>query len=203
MKNIHCQLFLAISLILTSCGSDKLSNRKAENIIEDCLEKEPEKRTVTIRTDRVSLVAEALENYKSLADEGFIDLEPLHNNAKKPKKLSNDPLDKWRYESKLKEYNSLYKNAYTVKLTNKAQKYIDEALENSKTVTMKTHAYEVDEVLEVQEIPSMNVASVKVRFKPTDITPFSILLRKDIDEFLVKDINMARTSNGWKYCDNF
>ena len=63
--------------------------------------------------------------------------------------------------------------------------------------------YAVDEVLEVREIPSTNSAEVKVRYKSDNLTPFASLSRKDPSDFLIKDIKMTKTSNGWKFCDNY
>ena len=49
----------------------------------------------------------------------------------------------------------------------------------------------------------MNGAKVKVQYEADDITPFAVLSPKDPAEFWIKDLNMKKTSNGWKYCDDF
>lgn len=195
---------LILALFICSCGSDNLSNSKAEDIISDCLEKEPILRTVTIRLNKNRITGDELTKYEKLKKDGFLKMESLKNNIKKPiKKKSDDPLAQWRYEAELRNYNRNYKNAYNLKLTREAEKHIENAPENSNSVKMKMFRYEVDKVLEVQEIPAMNKAKVKVQYKAVDITPFASLSRKDPAEFWVKDITMTKTSNGWKYCDNF
>lgn len=195
---------LLLALLICSCGSDNLSNSKAEDIISDCLEKEPIQRTVSIRLNKNKIAKDDLTKYEELKKDGYLEMESAKNNVKKPvKKKSDDPLAQWRYEAELRSYNRNYKNAYDVKLTDKAEKHIETAPEKSNLVKMKAFRYEVDKVLEVQEIPAMNTAKVKVQYKAVDITPFAVLSRKDPAEFWVKDITMTKTSNGWKYCDNF
>lgn len=202
MKNL---LLLLVSLAILSCGSDNLSNSKAEDIIEDCLEKTPEKRTVMLNIDQIVFGTdeERLKKYQKLEEDGFIEMKLIDTKAeiKKPN-AKNDPLAQWRYEAEMRRAER-NKNTYNVKITNKSKKYIDDAPEGRNWITMKTFIYEVDKVLEVQEIPAMNAAKVKVQFKAEDITPFAILSAKDPTEFWVKDVNMTKTSNGWKYCDNF
>ncbi len=187
-----------------SCGSDELSNRKAEELISKCLEKDPKikKRThtVTIQTEGFVMLDNDLEKYQELEDKGFIELK-AQARPKKPK--GNDPMVQLRYERELRRYNRTYKNTYDIKITQKGEKYIDETLENQTNVKIKNHFYELDKVLEVQEIPSQNRATVKVQFHPVDLTPFSILYDKDPSEFWITDVKMFKTSNGWKYCDDY
>lgn len=195
---------LLLALLICSCGSDNLSNSKAEDIISDCLEKEPIQRTVSIRLNKNKITGDELIKYEELKEDGYIEITSTENNVKKPVKgKSNDPLAEWRYEAELRRYNRNYKNAYDIKLTDKAENHIETAPEKSNSVKIKAFRYEVDKVLEVQEIPAMNTAKVKVQYKAVDITPFAILSRKDPTEFWVKDITMMKTSNGWKYCDDF
>ena len=75
--------------------------------------------------------------------------------------------------------------------------------EKGGNVIAKAFTYEIDEVLEVQEIPSLNTAKVKVKYQIGDRTPFAIFYPKDPQEFWIDDLKMDKTSNGWKYCDTF
>ena len=203
---MKCLKALLIILVLYSCSSDNLSNSKAEKIISECLEKEPLQRSVSIQLNNTQISGDNISKYEKLKEEGYIEMTSTKPNLTKPVKKGNDPLAEWRYEAELKRYHrnlDRNKNNYDIKITKKAKKYIENATENSDWVKTKTFKYEVDKVLEVQEIPSLNSAKVKVRYKATDITPFAVLASKDPAEFLVKDLNMTKTSNGWKYCDNF
>ena len=175
MRNLKFIGLIIILLISVSCSSDGLSNRKAEKIKKECLKEKPLKRSVTIRLEAIYLKGEDLEIYRKLESDGFLEIKD----------------------------NKSYRDGYDIKITKKARKYIEEAPENMKKIKMKSHVFEVDEVLEVQEIPSLNSATVKVRFEAKEITPFSILYVRDPAEFWIEDYTMKKTSNGWKYCDNF
>lgn len=202
-------LLLTIIIAISSCGSDQLSNSKAKNIISDCLEKEPIQKIAVIYLNNTRIDDKNRAKYEKLADDGFIEMVSKKTAKPKPVKKKynlNDPLEKWRYEAALKLYErelQRNKNTYDIKLTSKAQKYIENAPENGNLVKLKTFTYEVDKVLEVQEIPAMNAAKVKVQYKADDVTPFAVLSSKDPSEYLIDDLNMIKTSNGWKYCDNF
>lgn len=184
MKNL---LLFIISIMFFSCNSENLSNSKAENIISSCLEKKPLQRNVPLTIGKATFSAqdfdvELLQKYIKLKEDKYINMEIIKEFTKG-----------WRKGTK--EFN--------IKLTEKAMEYMQEVPENGKTAYAKTFRYEVDKVLEVQEIPSLNSAKVKVQYKAVDITPFAILSRKDPSEFWIEDLKMTKTSNGWKYCDNF
>ena len=105
----------------------------------------------------------------------------------------------------IKETKTGYRKGkeFEVKLTEKALEFMEKVPENQGAAEAKTYKYEVDEVLEVHETPSTNTALVKVNLKATDITPFSILSSKSPSDFWVQKLKFTKTSNGWKYCDNF
>ena len=172
-------------MIITSCSSDKLSHSKAEDIISDCLDINPEQRKAFLQLGKITFTDNAydtalFEKYKTLEDDGMLNLEFI-------KEIN-------RY-GKRKEYN--------VTLTKKAGIYIENLPEQGSSGTFKSFKYVVDDILEIQEIPAENRAKVKVQFKAVDITPFAILSKKDPAEFWIKNIRMVKTSNGWKHCDNF
>lgn len=189
--------------IIASCGSDNLSNSEAENLISDCLEIAPLQQSAYVKINTAQFTKEEnqeIAKYENLRDEGYLEMALIKKEVKKSTK-SNDPLEQWRIEAENRR-QSRY-TEYTIRLTEKSIEFILEASENSNRVLVKTFKYEVDEVLEVQELPAMNTAKVKAKFVAEDVTPFSILSRKDPSEFLVEDVQMNKTSNGWKYCDNF
>jgi hypothetical protein len=161
-------------------------------------------RSISFRINKVTLRDQKLEKYKALKEGGLIDIKPIKSKKPLPKKnKDDDPLVTWQKEAQIRRYNREHKDAYQVKLTKKAEKYIVEASENSSYIRIKTHSYTVDKVLEIQEIPAENSARVKVKYKSIDVTPFVTLSNADPSEFLVKDIKMTKTSNGWKFCDNY
>jgi len=183
-------LIILFSLPLISC-SDNLSNSKAEKIISKCLDQKPEQRSVAISLRKKVYSEQSkkdLAKYQQLQEEGFLEIKPV----KKDDAGSNDPITKWRNQF----------DEYDISITKNGEKFINKASENSEIVMMKTFRYEVDKVLEVQEIPAANSAKVKVQYKATDITPFASLSNKDPSEYWVKNRTMKKTSNGWKYCDN-
>ncbi|MEW4923526.1 hypothetical protein [Algibacter sp. 2305UL17-15] len=184
MKNYIALLALAITI--SSCGSDNLSNSKAKDILKECLEKSPEQRTARITIGKATFRdrdydKELLQKYKTLLDEGLIEMTMI-----------NEVKTGYR---KRKEFE--------VKLTEKALEHMENVPENDGTAEAKTYKYVVDEVLEVHETPSTNTAVVKVNFKASEITPFAIFAKKEPSEFWLQKLKFTKTSNGWKYCDNF
>jgi len=204
MKIIKSVLWMLPLLVICSCGSDNLSNSKAEKIISKCLKKNPANQEVLLSINQVSFRnnSKKLENYKNIEKKGLITMESVDVKSKIKKPNGNDPLAQWRYEAELRRVERRG-NTFKIEITTKAKKFISVAPENGNSIRMKSHKYVVDKVLEVQEIPSMNAAKVKVQYKAEDVTPFSILSSKDPAEFLIEDLDMVKTSNGWKYCDEF
>ena len=176
---------IVLLLLVFSCSSDELSNSKAKKIISKCLEKEPEQRTVNIRIGEATFYdrndKELLNKYMKLKEQGMIEMKLL----KKTEKGWN----------KRKEFS--------VKLTEKALKFIDEVPENGNYAQAKIFKYIVDDVLEVHETPAINEAVVRVKYKTVDITPFNILSNIDPKEFRIEKLKFTKISNGWKYCDEF
>lgn len=176
----------SILLFLCSCGSDRLSNSKAESIIQDCLKANPEERNATFRIGKTTFRdkdydKELLGKYVQLMEDGYLQMELI------------------------REINTRYNKGkeYEVKLTEKALEYMDKVPENGGNVTAKAFKYDVDEVLEVHETPSTNTATVRINFKAEDVTPFAVFSSKDPTEFWVQKLKFSKTSNGWKYCDDF
>lgn len=180
-------LFIMLCLLATSCGSDNLTNSKAEKIISACLESKPELRTSYFAIGKATFKNKDYDNdllgkYTKLVEDGYLEME-----------LVQEFSTGWRKGTK--EYN--------IKLTEDALEYMEEVPENGNQAIAKAFRYVVDEVLEVQEIPSLNTAKVKIQYKAADITPFSVFSRKDPKEFWIDNITVRKTSNGWKYCDTF
>ncbi|AXG69813.1 hypothetical protein KORDIASMS9_02041 [Kordia sp. SMS9] len=173
------KILILMLLTLISCDSGNLTNSKAQKIIELCLEKKPLQRTVQLQINKTrfykSQIKELLPKYEKLQEKGLLEIKSLEKNKRK----------------------------FEVTITESGKKLIEELREGSNFVLMRSHKYEVDEVLEVIENPMQNTAVVKVQYKAIDITPFSILNRSDMNEFIIQDIKMIKTSNGWKYCDNY
>ncbi|WP_350284836.1 hypothetical protein [uncultured Croceitalea sp.] len=177
----------AIILVLTySCGSENLSNSKAEKILETCLEKNPEQRTASFRIGKATFRdndydKELLGKYAQLVEDGYLTMELV------------------------RELKSRYNKGkeYSIVLTEKALDFMEKVPEKGGNVKAKAFTYEVEEVLEVQEIPSLNTAKVKVKYKAENKTPFIIFYAKEPQDFWIDDLSMSKTSNGWKYCDNF
>lgn len=183
MKTIYSLLIL---IALISCGSDNLSNSKAEKIISKCLDAKPEQRTANFKIGKATFRdkdydQDLLNKYTQMVEEGFMEME-----------LIKEVTKGWNKGSK----------EYEIKLTQKALEFMEQLPEQGNLAVAKTFKYEVDEVLEVHETPATNTAEVKVNFKASNVTPFAIFSRKDPSEFWIKTLRFSKTSNGWKYCDN-
>ena len=184
MKNVL--LLVTLFLLISSCGSDTLSNAKAEKILEDCLETEPEQRTVSFRIGKATFRdndydKELLGKYVQLVEQGYMEMKLVREL-------------KSRY-NKGKEYD--------ITLAEAALDFMEKVPEKGGNAKAEAFKYVVDEVLEVQEIPSLNSAKVKVKYQLDDRTPFAIFFAGEPQEFWIDDISMKKTSNGWKYCDDF
>jgi len=191
MKNIL--LFVAVSITVLSCGSDNLSNSKAVKILKECLKDAPIERKAILQTGEVTFniknKSNKLGQYEKLRNDGYIEMTEI----KKKSSGGNDPLSQWM--KNIRKFN--------ITVTRKTEDYILKAPEKANFVQVRIFQYEVDKVLEVQEFPAKNSARVKVQYKVVDLTPFAILASKDPPGFWVKDRTMKKTSNGWKYCDNY
>ncbi len=178
---------IAVIITATSCGSDNLSNSKAKKILNNCLKAKPKRHFSYLKTGEVlispssQVSMEKLKNLEKLSDDGYI---TLNLTTKK---------------------NAIWKEAkfYHVELTKKATKYIEGSSKTGGNLTLKSHRYVLDEVLEIHETPSYNMAQVKVRFKVTDITPFAILSESSKRKPWTKTLKFTKTNNGWKYCNKY
>jgi len=184
MKTIYALITITL---LYSCGSDNLSNSNAKKIISKCLDIKPEQRTANFKIGKTTFRDkeydnELLRKYVQMTEEGLMQMELL--------KEVNKGWNKGARE-------------YEIKLTEKALPFMEQVPEKGSLVTAKTFKYEADEVLEVHETPATNTALVKVNFKATHVTPFAIFSSKDPSEFWIESLKFSKTSNGWKYCDNF
>ncbi len=184
MKNT---LLILMLFAILSCGSDQLSNSKAEKIIASCLDAKPEQRTTPFTIGKATFRdtdgdRALMQKYMALKEEGYIEMELI-------KEISRG----WNKGAK----------EFSIKLAAKSLEYMEQVPENGNVAYAKTFKYVVGEVLEVHELPSLNSATVKVNFKATEITPFAPFSSRDPSEFWVKELAFTKTSNGWKYCDNF
>ena len=180
-------LYIILTFIFISCNSDSLSNSKAKKIITECLEATPEQRQANITIGKATFRnnkndLQLLQKYKKLTEDNYLEMNLIREISR-------------GWNKGAKEYN--------IQLTKKALEYMIEVPENGGVAYAKTFKYKVDKVLEVHEIPSMNVAQVKVNFKAVDISPFAVFSAKDPSEFWIKELQFSKTSNGWKHCDNF
>lgn len=174
-----------VVFIISACGSDKLTNSKAEKIINICLDKKPIQRYGNIKTGEILIDMsgephrQKVKLYKKLEDEGFLTF-----------KLTG-------------KKSSIYKGAkfYNLTLMDKAKEYIDPSKTSGDYYMLYAYRYEVDEVIEIQETPSFNIASVKVKLKAVDITPLSILPGANLQTERIETYQFKKTDSGWKYCD--
>ncbi|MFV0468547.1 MAG: hypothetical protein ACK5MK_06425 [Dysgonomonas sp.] len=175
--------YLLMIIPIMSC-SDVLTTQRAEQIISECLRKNPSYATYPIIIGpEIRLSAEEIAEYQPLINEGYLILE----------------------ENPLKKYS------YSLSLADKSKEFVDEikedgmlrALYSSETTyaILKICDYEVDKVNSVHEIPSTNTAEVKVTLKKVNKNPFHTL-SKDKTDFAVENLIFTKTTdNKWILCD--
>ncbi|WP_158974936.1 hypothetical protein [Cellulophaga sp. L1A9] len=184
MKNIIYSLFLLTTI--TSC-SDKLTNSKAENIIEECLNDNPKYGEIVFKTGELRFYekkeddAKSLLAYKKLSTEGYINMDSISFSSR---------------------YNySIYKVSFTDKSKDFVLENETDAFYGVLKSTVRTFDYKIDEVKEVHEIPSLHAAEVTVVYLKKNKTPF-FEFENDNTDFITKKLGFRKTSdNGWKHCD--
>jgi len=193
MKKI--KIVLILTLLFASC-SDNLTNSKAEDIIRECLEKNPQFGKVDFKTGEIMFNTEVkyrqklLEQYKNLASKGYISLD-------------------------LKKSSKKY-ITYNVSLTDKAKDFV---LETGKLsgiglgdiTVIKIYDYELHEVKNVREETLKSItgdltstrAKVTLTYKKINKTPFYDS-KKQLSDFINEKTIFHKTeSDGWKwrYCE--
>lgn len=180
-------LTILLSVLLTSCSSDKLTKQKVKDLYKEC----HEKGKTQYAEKKISLGDEALlnsrlafynteENYNKLKEQGLINFEKL-----------NSSFMGYPY--------------YSISLTEKGESYISRVVKKktSTKTMMRCFSLELDEVKEIHEIPEKNIAMIKVTFKKVDKTPFMIFMseKSKNNDIIEKTIGLKKTTDGWKLCD--
>ncbi len=185
-------LAIVLGLIFVSCSSDKLTEGKVEDLVNECLDKNTREKyeTTTIKTgDKVKLssengyyklIVEDYSLYSLLNEKGFIKQENIKKQGRYDIYCKVSLTDKMKKEFILDSRKSDEYEWHTIKLCR----------------------YEVDKVNSIQLIPQFNVAKVKVTLKKVDKTPLYDILQKDEPEFKEENIELTKTENkGWIYCE--
>ena len=164
-----------------SC-SDKLTESKVEKLVNECLSKRPSYGKNTIKTGKVNFLSkEAVSTYEKLQSKGLLTIE------EKPA---------------VERYSFKY---HLITLSDKAKPFVLESNKNTNNTTVNTirlYTKKIDKIGSIQEIPSMNMAEVKIIYKKDDKTPFYDELEGDKTDFITKNIMVKKTENkGWVYCD--
>ncbi len=171
-----------ILLIFQSC-SDKLTESKVEDLINECSMKNPIYGQSILKSGKVSYLSDDdIKKYQELEKKGFLKIE--------------EKIEKSGWFTK--KYNQ-------VTLTEKSQQFIIETISygDTKSNKVKLFTYKLDKVGSIQEIPSMNIAEVSVTYKKDAKTPFYDLFETDKTDFITKKIGIKKTENqGWIYCEN-
>jgi len=182
MKNIL--IIILLSVISFSCSNpDVLSKSNAEDIINDCMEKEEFFNTIPISIGNdVVLTQREFKFTNALAEKGIV-------NYTKVKGKYNITQDKVELTEKGKK----------LVLKQEKERYVFDGREYT-IATFKTCEYRVSEIIEIQEIPAYNTAKVKVKLKKINKTEIAFLDTNET-EFLTTEITLKKTTDGWKLCD--
>ncbi|MDT0295176.1 hypothetical protein ACFQ3R_05025 [Mesonia ostreae] len=188
---INISIFTIIScFIIISCGSDQLTNNKAESIIRDCQTKETLIKTKTITYGTVEMddmlkskFPDYLKPYQKNENLGIVNIGPLE-----------------RVKGIMGK-----KDRYEVTLTSKGKEYLESSKEDSGgkiAGKFKICEYKFDSVKEIQEIPERNEAKVKITFIRFNETPlFDSSNEKKNPKEILKSVTFRKTNDGWKLCN--
>ena len=192
MKKIIFSL-LTVGL-LSSCDDGKLTNSKAEDLIEESLEENPKE----IREPFTYLG----ENTYSFKDGINVDF----NKAKEFEKagIINIQL----IDSSFAKWGKYWKKKYNFSLTDKAKPFISTVKNNDRLTSLikgyggdikmlKLANLEVKEVKSVHEIPSMNMAEATVEFKKVNKNFLYDILSKDSTNIKTRKVVFLKTNDGW------
>jgi hypothetical protein len=179
-------LYLITIIVFYSCGSDSLSHRKAENIIEKCFEENPVEKGMVLKRNffHGGTFTSSRENINfRYRDKGLVEL------------------------IKDGKSESVGGQKYDVFVTDKGLEY---QMPFTNTKVTKVHLYSIglDKVIEIHENPSNNTAEVEVQLRRFDISPFQeaddeMYNEKypNRDDRWEKILNTTylfkKTSNGW------
>jgi hypothetical protein len=179
-------LTVLLFIAFTSCNSDKLTKQKITELYKECSEKGntqyAEKRITlgsktTLNTHLKPKNSE--ENYMEFKEQGLINFQKL--------------------ETSFMGYPQ-----YKISLTEKGENYISKTKKDGTwTKTwVKCFSLELDEIIEIHEIPAQNIATIKITLKKVNKTPFIILMNKENNDSLIeKTIGLKKTNEGWKLCN--
>lgn len=169
----------AFSLLALSC-SDKLTESKVKSLVNNCLSKKSSDETVDLTAGQLHLLTkDEISTYQKLQSKGLLTIEI------KP----------------AEQYSSGY---HLITLTDKAKPFVlnSHFRGDANVHTVRLYTKKVDKIGSIQEMPAMNIASVKITYKKDDKTPFYDELENDKTDFVIKNITLKKTeNNGWVYCD--
>lgn len=179
--------YIPFALALISC-SDTLTRSRAEHIMNTCLSKNPNVETVKIGYGNFSFSKDQedqnlLQKYKKLAAGGYLVIDSVG--------VLKSPY----YPDRV---------IYDVKLSGKSKNYVIRQQEYSSgkyIAEVKAYEYKVDEITEVHEIPSLNAAEVRVTYKISHKSPFTLLRDENEADFKVATETFKKTTDGWKFCE--
>jgi hypothetical protein len=175
-------LIILIASIFTLSCTNKLSESKVEEELNECLKNDPIYGKSIIVSGIVSNISfDKIKIYRELERLGFIKIE---------KKIFSS---KWI----LSRYN-------LITITNKAKPFIIDTKDYGeyKSNYIRLYSYKLDKIGSIQEIPSLNTAEVTVTYKKDLKTPLYDIFETDKTDFITKKINFNKTENqGWIYCE--
>jgi len=177
-------LLVSFCLLLISCDNEELTKRKAAKLIEACESHPFLKNLAQLKIGKVSFRYNEKQQhtYEELAKEELIEMKASG------KKFDITITEKGK-EFVSENSDLLKKNEITTAFFGK-----------SKNPYVELAEYEVDEIIEIREIPQFNGAVVKTKFKLINKTPFFNLGSKKNRESFVRDLEFRKTTDGWKFC---
>lgn len=175
MKLITTIVSIAATTFALSSCSDKLSNSKAEDLIEGCVDKSKEEiAKIYLGSHMFNSISDKdeISKYLELQKEGYL-------------KLTNEG-----------KGFMLYDVIYKIELLPKSDEYV--VKKTPLTADIKFCDVEVLEVKDIHEIPSFNVAEVNVKFARKNFTPFKILSKVETE--YSRKWTLTKNNDGWTAC---
>lgn len=184
---------LSIFLLFhTSCGSDVLNKSKAKRMIQSCSSENPYNITTNILLGehRISRrVTKKIEEYQPLVDAGLLEIRQFEE-MRKDIGLNRSRSGNSQKMTKLVD----------IQPTAKGKKYLTTP-EPKTSGDFLLYEYQINEITEIHEVPSFNVAEVFTVMKPNNQTPFAEIFDKKKDEPKKRKFVFKKTDNGWTFCE--
>lgn len=190
MRKTIAMLSVLLMGALSGCDDPmELDNKKAFRMISECPDEYGLTKVMPIKTKyidfRLDNMKELQKGYEALESQGLITL------TKKGSLYHMDFTEKGRELAIIspKEVKKYDRRLANMMMLGSSNRYVI------------TSRREVSEVLEVQEVPQLNMAEAMTKLEIMEKTPFHFLEEATAEQGMRKRFRLRKTTEGWKYCE--